>query len=412
MNQTKVKTQQPFHVMTKPIGPICNLDCEYCFYLKKEDLYPETKSFRMTDEVLENYVRGYIEAQPTNEVVFAFQGGEPTLMGLRFFEKVVAYQKQYKRRGMTIQNTLQTNGTLLNDDWATFLKKHKFLVGISLDGPPNLHDKYRFDKQGRPSHQQVVDGIRCLQAHQVDYNILCVVNECNAQKPVEVYNYIKSLDVEYMQFIPIVEHFGDGDQVSPRSVGAKQYGQFLSAIFDEWVQKDIGKIFVQIFDIALEAWLGYNPSLCIFNETCGSALALEHNGDLYSCDHYVEPEYLVGNINNQTMQELIESDFQIKFGNDKKDTLPQYCLDCEVKFMCNGGCPKNRFIKTPDGEDGLNYLCQGYRHFFNHIDQPMKLMAAALERGQPAASIMAVMQKRRAGKNQSTKRPRRKRRRQ
>ncbi len=406
-----MKTQKPFHVMTKPIGPICNLDCEYCFYLKKEDLYPETKSFRMTDDVLETYVRQYIEAQPTNEVVFAFQGGEPTLMGLHFFEKVIAYQKQYKRRGMTIQNTLQTNGTLLNDDWAIFLKQHNFLVGISLDGPPKLHDKYRFDKQGRPSHEQVVRGIRYLQAHQVDYNILCVVNEHNAQKPVEIYNYIKSLDVDFIQFIPIVEHFGNGDHVSPRSVGAKQYGQFLSAIFDEWVQKDVGRIFVQIFDIALEAWLGYNPSLCIFNETCGSALALEHNGDLYSCDHYVEPEYLVGNINQQTMKELIESDFQIKFGNDKKDTLPQYCLDCEVKFMCNGGCPKNRFIKTPDGEDGLNYLCEGYRHFFNHIDQPMKLMAAALERGQPAASIMPIMSQTKAGKNKLTNRPRRKRRR-
>jgi len=365
----------------------------------------------MTDDVLETYVRQYIEAQPTNEVVFAFQGGEPTLMGLHFFEKVVAYQKQYKRRGMTIQNTLQTNGTLLNDEWAIFLKQHNFLVGISLDGPPKLHDKYRFDKQGRPSHEQVVRGIRYLQAHQVDYNILCVVNEHNAQKPVEIYNYIKSLDVDFIQFIPIVEHFGDGDHVSPRSVGAKQYGQFLSAIFDEWVQKDVGRIFVQIFDIALEAWLGYNPSLCIFNETCGSALALEHNGDLYSCDHYVEPEYLVGNINHQTMKELIESDFQIKFGNDKKDTLPQYCLDCEVKFMCNGGCPKNRFIKTPNGEDGLNYLCEGYRHFFNHIDQPMKLMAAALERGQPATSIMPIMSQTKAGKNKPISRPRRKRRR-
>jgi len=408
-----MKTQQPFHVMTKPIGPICNLDCEYCFYLEKEDLYPETKSFRMEDSVLENYVRQYIETQPTNEVVFAFQGGEPTLMGVPFFERTMEYQRKYQRRGMTIQNTLQTNGTLIDDDWAKFFKKNNFLLGISLDGTPELHDKYRFDKQGRPSHHNVVRGIRYLQKHQVEFNILCVVNEHNAQKPLEIYNYIKSLGVEFMQFIPIVEHFGDGEAVSPRSVGAKQYGDFLVAIFDEWVQKDVGKIFIQIFDIALEAWLGYNPSLCIFNQTCGNALALEHNGDLYSCDHYVSPEYLVGNIVEQTMQEMIESDFQVKFGRDKQDTLPQYCLNCEVKFMCNGGCPKNRFIKTPDGEDGLNYLCQGYRHFFNHIDKPMKLMATALERSQPAASIMPLMQKAKTTKNQIPRanQPKRKRRR-
>ena len=408
-----MRTQQPFHVMTKPIGPICNLDCEYCFYLEKEELYPETGSFRMEDSVLENYVRQYIETQPTNEVVFAFQGGEPTLMGIPFFERTMEFQRKYRRRGMTIQNTLQTNGTLIDDDWAKFFKKNNFLLGISLDGTPELHDKYRFDKRRRPSHHNVVRGIRYLQKHQVEFNILCVVNEHNAQKPLEVYNYVKSLGVEFMQFIPIVEHFGDGEAVSPRSVGARQYGDFLVAIFDEWVQKDIGKVFIQIFDIALEAWLGYNPSLCIFNQTCGNALALEHNGDLYSCDHYVSPEYLIGNVMEQTMREMTESDFQIKFGRDKQDTLPQYCLDCEVKFMCNGGCPKNRFIKTPAGEDGLNYLCQGYRHFFNHIDKPMKLMATALERSQPAASIMPLMQKAQTAKNRIPRanQPKRKRRR-
>ena len=363
--------------------------------------------------MLENYVRQYIETQPTNEVVFAFQGGEPTLMGIPFFERTMEFQRKYRRRGMTIQNTLQTNGTLIDDDWAKFFKKNNFLLGISLDGTSELHDKYRFDKQRRPSHHNVVRGIRYLQKHQVEFNILCVVNEHNAQKPLEVYNYVKSLGVEFMQFIPIVEHFGDGEAVSPRSVGARQYGDFLVAIFDEWVQKDIGKVFIQIFDIALEAWLGYNPSLCIFNQTCGNALALEHNGDLYSCDHYVSPEYLVGNVMEQTMREMTESDFQIKFGRDKQDTLPQYCLDCEVKFMCNGGCPKNRFIKTPAGEDGLNYLCQGYRHFFNHIDKPMKLMATALERSQPAASIMPLMQKAQTAKNRIPRanQPKRKRRR-
>ena len=382
-----------FHIMTKPIGPICNLDCEYCFYLEKEELYPENNSFRMPDEVLENYVRQYIAAQQVNEVTFAWQGGEPTLMGVDFFRRAVEYQHTYRRPGMQIQNTFQTNGTLIDDEWATFLKQNKFLVGISIDGPPEIHDKYRFDKRGRPSSDDVIRGLRFLQKHNVDYNVLCVVNRANEDHGVEVYQYFKELGVEFMQFIPAVEHFGDGTQVSDRSVGAKQYGKFLCEIFDQWVVSDIGKIFIQIFDVSLEAWLGSMPSLCIFNETCGNAMAIEHNGDLYSCDHYVFPEYHLGNIAETSMEEMVNSPFQREFGTDKRDTLPQYCLDCEVRFVCNGGCPKNRFIKTPTGEQGLNYLCAGYKMFFKHIDRPMKLMADALRAGRRADSIMPLMRR-------------------
>ncbi len=386
-------TPRAFHVMTKPIGPICNLDCEYCFYLDKEKLYPETRSFRMNDEVLENYVKQYIEAQEINEVTFAWQGGEPTLMGVDFFRQAIRYQQKYRRPGMQIQNSFQTNATLLDDEWGEFFKRNRFLIGVSIDGPPEIHDKYRYDKRGRPSSEQVIRGLRILQEHKVDYNILCVVNKHNAEYPKEVYHYFKELGAEFMQFIPAVENFG-GKNVSPRSVTARQYGKFLCAVFDEWVVNDIGKIFVQIFDVALEAWLGYNPSLCVFNETCGDALAIEHNGDLYSCDHFVTPDYHVGNIAENTIQEMVDSTFQRKFGTDKRDTLPEYCRSCEVKFVCNGGCPKNRFIKTPTGEDGLNYLCAGYKQFFNHIDEPMKMMAAALQAGRPANSIIPTMRQR------------------
>ena len=389
-----MKQQKPFHVMTKPIGAICNLDCEYCYYLEKEELYPETKSFRMEDSTLENYIRQYIETQSTlSEITFAWQGGEPTLMGIDFFRKAVELQDKYRRSGMTIRNSLQTNATIINDEWAIFFKENNFLIGISIDGPPKLHDHYRFDKKGDPSSADVIRGLRLFQKHEVDYNILCVVNNYNGDYPVQIYNYFKDLGAQFMQFIPIVEHFGDGSEVSPRSINPKQYGRFLCAVFDEWVKEDIGKIFIQIFDVSLEAWLGFKPSLCIFNETCGDAMAMEHNGDVYACDHYVTPEYLVGNIGETPIADIINLPFQRKFGEDKKDTLPPYCLDCEVRFVCNGGCPKNRFIDTPNGDPGLNYLCEGYKMFFNHIDAPMKLMAVALETGQTADSIIPIMQK-------------------
>ena len=360
------KTPRAFHVMTKPIGPICNLDCEYCFYLDKEKLYPNTRSFRMTDEILENYVRQYIEAQQVNEITFAWQGGEPTLMGVDFFRRAVEYQRKYQRAGTRIQNTFQTNATLINDEWAAFLKRNKFLVGVSIDGPPEIHDKYRYDKRGMPSSHDVLRGLEFLQKHRVDYNVLCVLNRYNADYPIELYRYFKKIGAEFIQFIPAVEHLS-GTQVSERSVQAKQYGKFLCAVFDEWVVSDIGKIFVQIFDIALEAWVGYQPSLCIFSETCGDAMAIEHNGDLYSpfqrkcdqtrfcrfsCNEYKTPSGEDGlnyleMLPTTPIEEMVDSPFQRKFGTDKRDTLPQYCRECEVRFVCNGGCPKERFIKTP-----------------------------------------------------------------
>lgn len=379
-----------FHVLTKPIGPICNLDCKYCFYLKKEGLYPHEKSWRMTDETLENYVRQYIAAQQMNEIHFAWQGGEPTLMGVKFFQRVVELQKKYARPGMRIHNAFQTNGVLLDDEWGRFLAENHFLVGVSLDGPPEWTDAYRVDKQGRPTTERIVRGIKVLQRHKVEFNILCVLNRKNAEQPLAVYRFFKSLGVDFVQFIPAVEQVGLGS-VSDFSVTGEQYGRFLCDIFDEWVRKDVGRVFVQIFEVALEAWVGSRPSLCIFNETCGLALALEHNGDVYSCDHFVNPENFLGNIREKSLTEMVVSPVQVKFGHDKRDALPRYCRECAVRFVCNGGCPKDRFLRTPDGEPGLNYLCAGYKRFFAHIDGPMRQMAALWKAGENPALIMQIL---------------------
>ncbi len=379
-----------FHLMAKPIGPICNLDCAYCFYLKKEEYYPEKHSWRMTDEVLEAYVRQYIEAQQTNDVNFAWQGGEPTLMGVDFFRRAVELQEKYRRPGMRILNAFQTNGTLLDDEWGEFLHEHHFLIGISIDGPPRLHDRYRLDKGGKPSSGRAIRGLRMLQKHKVEYNILCVVNALNGDYPLDVYGYFKQLGAQFIQFIPIVERI-DETRVSKRSVRPEQYGRFLCKIFDEWVLNDIGQIFVQIFDIALEAWLGFVPSLCVFNETCGDAMIIEHNGDIYSCDHFVFPEYKLGNLMEDPLEQMVASPFQRGFGTDKRDALPGQCRECEVRFACNGGCPKNRFRNASNGESGLSYLCAGYKRFFKHINEPMQMMAHALNAGRPAASIMPLM---------------------
>ena len=384
-----------FHLLAKPTGAICNLDCTYCFFLSKEELYPGSK-FRMTDEILESYIRQYIEAQQIPEVTISWQGGEPTLMGLEFFQKSVELVEKYKKPGMRVSYSMQTNGTKLDDAWGKFLKDNNFLMGISIDGPPEIHDTYRKDKGGRGSFDQVKRGLDFLKKHNVDFNILCTVHAENGDYPLEVYRYFRDeLVAEFIQFIPIVEKdnetgFQEGSKVTERSIQSKQYGQFLSAIFDEWIKTDVGRVYVQIFDVALGAWYGQPPSLCIFAPTCGNALALEHNGDLYSCDHFVEPNYFLGNIQEENMLELVASEQQRKFGRDKLDTLPRYCHECEVRFMCNGGCPKNRFIQTPDGEVGLNYLCAGYKHFFNHIDFPMRIMAYLLRQNQAPAEVMQV----------------------
>jgi uncharacterized protein len=396
----------PFHIMTKPVGPICNLDCKYCFYLEKEKLYPGTRQWAMPDDVLERYVREYIQAQPGNDVAFAWQGGEPTLLGVQFFRNVVELQRKYAH-GKTIHNALQTNATLLDKEWAEFLAKHGFLVGVSIDGPRELHDFYRVDKGNAPTFDRVLRGIEMLQKHRVEFNTLTVVNRKNSEYPLEVYRFLKEIGSGFIQFIPVVERkasaanrdglvmilpsFGHAAEVTEWSVQPEAYGRFLVRVFNEWVKQDVGRVFVQLFDVALESWMGMDPSLCVFRRTCGSALAMEHTGDVYSCDHFVYPEHKLGNITETALTEMVRSAQQKKFGEDKRDELPRMCRECEVRFACQGECPKHRFAITPDGEPGLNYLCAGYKSFFKHIDPHMRFMAAELEAGRPPSNIMRIL---------------------
>ncbi len=393
----------PFHVMSKPVGPLCNLDCSYCFYLEKENLYPGTRQWEMPHDVLERYISEYIAAQPGHEVHFAWQGGEPTLLPVAFFREAMELQKRYAN-GKAIHNALQTNGTLIDDEWGEFLAAHNFLVGISIDGPRELHDSYRVDKGNAPTFDRVMHGIAKLKEHRVEFNTLTVVHRRNSARPLEVYRFLKEIGSGFMQFIPVVERKAaapgsDGlvliqpssrqaAEVTDWSVEPEAYGRFLTGIFDEWVKQDVGRVFVQIFDVALESWTGIQASLCVFRETCGSALALEHTGDLFSCDHYVYPENRLGNIMESGMAELVTSPQQKAFGQAKRDSLPRMCRECEVRFACNGECPKHRFVTTPDGEPGLNYLCAGYKHFFHHIDPYMRFMATELTEGRPPAGIM------------------------
>ncbi len=380
----------PFSLMLKPRGAICNLDCAYCYYLAKEDLYP-AGTFRMSDAVLESFTRQYIASQPGPEIVFAWQGGEPLLMGREFFERALAVQRRFCPPGKVISNTLQTNGVLIDADWAAFFHHHQFLLGLSLDGPRALHDAYRVDKGGQPTFERVLAGLRLLQAHQVEFNVLTTVHAANAPHPLAVYRFLRDeAGAQFIQFIPIVERAATAGPaaVTARSVGAEQYGAFLCAVFDEWVQRDVGRVFVQSFDVALGIWLGHPAGLCIFAETCGRGLALEHTGDVYACDHFVTPDYRLGNLTELPLIELVASPAQQRFGLAKRETLPRYCRECAVRFACQGECPKNRFITTPDGEPGLNYLCAGYKQFFTHIDPAMRRMAAELRAGRPAAKIM------------------------
>ncbi|GAB4365929.1 MAG: anaerobic sulfatase maturase [Elainellaceae cyanobacterium] len=390
-----------FHLLAKPTGAICNLDCQYCFFLTKEQLYPGSK-FRMSDDVLEIYIQQLLASHQASEVTVAWQGGEPTLMGLDFFQRSIELVEKYKKPGQQVIHTLQTNGTRLNDDWGRFFKQHNFLIGLSVDGPQPLHDTYRVDKRGRSTFEPVMQGWQVLKKHQVNFNILCTVNAVNGDHPLEVYRFFRDeLEAEFIQFIPIVERINEdgstliqsGNRVTERSVKPEQFGQFLISIFDEWVRRDVGKVFVQHFDAALANWVGVPPSVCIFSKTCGTALALEHNGDLYSCDHFVEPDYKLGNIQATPMIELIASERQRQFGQAKFNTLPQYCRTCEVRFACNGGCPKNRFVETPNGEPGLNYLCTGYKAFFTHINPLMQTMAELLRQGRYADEIMLLLAK-------------------
>ncbi|MGH9451840.1 MAG: anaerobic sulfatase-maturation protein [Terriglobia bacterium] len=392
-----------FHIMTKPAGPICNLDCKYCFYLEKEKLYPGTSDLRMPEDVLESYVRQYVNAQSGEVITFAWQGGEPTLLGVDYFRKVVELEKKYAS-GKRIENAFQTNGVLLDDDWGEFLAENRFLIGLSIDGPQELHDRYRVDKGGQPTFKRVMRGLDCLKKHGVAFNTLSVVQRHNSQYPLEVYHFLKDAGSGFLQFIPIVERvapnihtngltlLGPGARpeakVSEWSVDPLQYGRFLNRIFDEWVRNDVGTVYVQLFDVALEMWYGMPASLCVFRKTCGGALAIEHNGDLYSCDHFVYPENRLGNIMERPLASLVASPQQIKFGRDKLETLPRYCRECDVRFACNGECPKHRFIRAPDGEEGLNYLCAGYKLFFHHVDPYMRFMASQLSQREAPANVM------------------------
>jgi uncharacterized protein len=389
--------------LAKPIGPICNLDCKYCFYLEKESLYPQVAKWSMRDDVLESYIRQYIESHDTPVISFAWQGGEPTLLGVDYFRRVVELEKRYAN-GKQIENAFQTNGVLLNEVWAEFFKENRFLIGISIDGPRELHDAYRVDKGGKPTFDRVVRGIETLKQHGVDFNTLTTVHRANAEQPLEVYRFLKECGSGFMQFIPIVERiahettadglhlispdFAGQAKVAPWSVEPLQFGKFLCAIFDEWVRKDVGRYYVQLFDISLEMWAGMEASLCIFRRTCGDALAIEHCGDLYSCDHFVYPKNRLGNIMESPLEELVESEQQRHFGEAKASTLPEYCLNCDVRFACNGECPKHRFLKTPDGEPGLNYLCAGYKLFFHHADPYMRFMTSELRSQRAPANVM------------------------
>lgn len=391
-----------FHVLVKPVGPLCNLDCGYCFYLEKKNLYPGNTNWHMREEVLESHIRQYIEAQDGPTVHFGWQGGEPTLRGLPFFRTAMELQKKYAV-GKRIENSLQTNGTLLDDDWGQFLAANGFLVGLSLDGPRDLHNRFRVHRGGRPSFEAVLRGLGILIKHGVQFNTLTVVHRRNAHHPLEVYRFLKECGSRFMQFIPVVERVTAGgcdrpEFVSPDtcedafvsewSVRPDQYGKFLCAIFDAWVRRDVGRYYVQIFDTTLESWMGLQPSLCVFRQTCGDAMALEHNGDLFSCDHYVYPARRLGNIMETPMSILAASPGQRAFGMAKQGNLPRCCRECPWQFACNGECPKHRFLPAGDGERNLNYLCAGYKAFFGHVEPFMQFMREQLRAGQSPANVM------------------------
>ena len=398
----------PFQVMAKPMGPRCNLDCTYCYYLRKDALYPDEHRFRMSPDVLETFIRDYIACQVRSgqrEIWFAWQGGEPTMLGLDYFREIVALQRKHASPDLVIHNALQTNGTLIDEDWCRFLHEEQFLVGLSLDGPPHLHDHYRRDRRDLPTSSRVLSAWDLLTRHRVETNVLCVVNNRNAKSALEVYRYLRGLGVQFMQFIPVVERIGrngelagppcvddDGFSVTPWSVRPRDYGRFLCTIFDEWVRRDVGRVFVQVFDLLLGVWMGRPPSLCIFAETCGTGLALEHNGDLYACDHFVYPEYRLGNITQTPIGTLASLPEQQQFGLDKKTGLPEACKQCQWRFACHGGCPKHRFLPTTADDPGrVNYFCEANRMFFTHADPYLTTMARLIAQGEAPARIMEML---------------------
>ncbi|MGE5238586.1 MAG: anaerobic sulfatase maturase [Chloroflexota bacterium] len=407
-NPGKDSPVQGIHVVAKPIGPVCNLNCEYCFYLEKQALFSPGEQYRMSDEVLSAFIANYVSSQPTPVVEFVWQGGEPTLLGADFFKRVIELQKPFVRY-KTITNSLQTNGTLLTDEWCAFLKKHNFMVGISLDGPRDIHDRYRRDRKGKGTFDKVMRGLRLLQKHKVEYNVLACVARETARHPLKVYRFLKGEGVEFIQFTPIVERMPDDrsrqhglrlaepamldkqerqTEVTPWSVIPEEYGDFLIAVYEEWVRHDVGKVFVMNFEWALNAWIGNPSPVCIHAEQCGRCVVMEHNGDVYACDHCVYPEYRLGNIVHDRLPDMTAKSRKSGFGVAKETALPRWCKECEVVAACRGGCPKHRFCKSCDNEPGLHYLCEGYRKFFLHIRKYCHAMTQLLENGLPVSYIM------------------------
>lgn len=393
---------KPLYVMLKPIGSCCNLNCDYCYYLEKANLYSQKKNHVMSEELLEKFIKEYIESQTMPQVMFTWHGGETLMRPLSFYKKAVELQKKYAG-GRQIDNSIQTNGTLLNDDWCRFFKEHNFLVGISVDGPQEFHDEYRRDKMGRPSFHKVMRGVELLKKHDVDYNCMAVVNDYNVDFPLEFYQFFKTIGSRFIQFTPIVERIRkigsplklvtteekeDETGLAPFSVSPEKWGSFLCAIFDAWVKEDVGKVFVQIFDSTLANWVGEQPGVCTMAKTCGHAGVMEFNGDVYSCDHFVFPEYRLGNIYTKPLASMMYSDEQLRFGNDKFDKLPRQCRECDFLFACYGECPKNRFVRDEYGNPGLNYLCRGYYKFFNHVAPYMDFMKRELMAKRPPANVM------------------------
>lgn len=385
----------PVYVMPKPVGSACNLACRYCYYLEKKKYYPDARRQLMSEATLEEFIKQYIAAQTTPEVIFTWHGGEATVRKLDFYRKALELQKKHGA-GRNIINCLQTNATLLTDEWCLFLKRNDWLVGVSIDGPQEFHDEYRRMADGRPSFNAVMRGIRMLQSHGVEWNALAVVNDYNADYPVEFYRFFKEIGCRYIQFTPVVERIKPdnmlADVASPGeltdfSVTPRQWGDFLIGLFDEWVREDVGKVFVQIFDATLANWVGAMPGVCTLSSMCGHAAAMEWNGDVYACDHFVFPQYKLGNIHETTLIEMMASDRQLEFGARKQAGLPRQCRECRWMFACHGECPRNRFAVSSEGEPGLNYLCEGYRAFFEHAAPYMDFMKAELEAGRPPANV-------------------------
>ena len=395
---------KPLYVMLKPAGAHCNLACKYCYYLEKNKLYPTAQRHLMSDEMLEQFTREYIEAQTMNQMLFTWHGGEPLLRSIDFYRKALSLQQKYAG-GRRIDNVIQTNGTLLTDEWCEFFAQNHWLVGISIDGPQPYHDHYRLTAAGKPSWQKVMQGIKLLKKHGVEWNAMAVVNAYNANHPLEFYRFFKENGCQFLQFTPIVERLtrhedgrtlaslADKDEISlsEASVAPEQWGYFLCAIFDEWVRKDVGKIFVEIFDCTLANWMGISPGICAYSKECGHAGVMEHNGDVYSCDHFVFPEYKLGNIRDHSLIDMLYGEQQQEFSRLKHSSLPRQCKECDMEFACHGECPKNRFMKDKYGDSGLNYLCPGYYHYYQHVAPYMDYMKQELMAQRPPSNIMKVL---------------------